>query len=62
MTNREALEDLKIIEKDLERLEKLEKIIKENFGYDKNALFDKVYFKSTGPVMEEEIIEVLSND
>ena len=61
-SSKKEYQDLKIIEKDLERLEKLEKIIKENFGYDKNALFDKVYFKSTGPVMEEEIIEVLSND
>ena len=39
--------------------EKLKKIIKENFCYSPNALYDKVFFKWTGPVMEDEIIEVL---
>lgn len=43
----------------LEENEKLKKIIKENFCYSPNALYDKVFFKWTGPVMEDEIIEVL---
>ena len=42
--------------------EKLKKAIKENFMYIPDALFEKVCFKWTGPVMENEIIEVLVND
>ena len=42
-----------------QKIEKLKKIIKENFCYSPNALYDKVFFKWTGPVMEDEIIEVL---
>ena len=46
----------------LEENEKLKKIIKENFCYSPNSLYDKVFFKWTGPVMEDEIIEVLGNE
>lgn len=40
--------------------EKLKSIIKENFAYYPDALFDKICFKWTGPVMEDEIKEVLN--
>lgn len=40
----------------------LKEIIKENFDYSKDAMFEKVYFKYDVPVMENKIIEVLKND
>ena len=43
----------------LKENEKLKTIIKENFAYYPDALFEKVCFKWTGPVMEDEIKEVL---
>lgn len=43
----------------MQYIEKLEEIIKENFGYSEDALYEKVYFKWTGPVMAKEIKEVL---
>ena len=51
---------IEIIQKDLDRLEKLEKIIKENFGYNENT--KECFFNYDAPVMEEEIKEVLEND
>ena len=51
----------KIFDLDIEN-EKLKKIIKENFMYIPDALFEKVCFKWTGPVLEDEIIEVLNNE
>lgn len=39
---------------------KLKKIIKENFGYNENT--KECFFNYDGPVMEEEIKEVLKND
>lgn len=56
-----------IIEKELERLknlenenQKLKEIIKENFDYFEDS--KEIIFAYTGPVMEEEILEVLEND
>jgi len=46
----------------IKEIEKLKSIIKENFAYYPDALFEKVCFKWTGPVMEDEIIEVLGNE
>lgn len=48
-----------IRDREREEIKQLKKIIKENFCYSPNALYDKVFFKWTGPVMEDEIIEVL---
>lgn len=53
----EILAFLKLIEKDLDRLERLEKIIKENFGYNENT--KECFFNYDAPVMEEEIKEAL---
>lgn len=52
------LEEEKIIREDLEKLEKLKEIIKENFDYNSNGVF----LKYNLPVMEDEIKEVLEND
>ena len=49
--------EYEIIMKDLKRLEKLEKIIKENFGYNENT--KECFFNYDAPVMEEELKEEL---
>ena len=49
--------EYEIIMKDLKRLEQLEKIIKENFGYNENT--KECFFNYDAPVMEEEIKEAL---
>lgn len=61
----EYTKQYKTIKQDLERLEKLEKenkklkeIIKDNFGY--NEKTKECFFNYDGPVMEEEIREVIN--
>ena len=53
----QKLSDLKQLKQDLDRLEQLEKIIKENFGYNENT--KECFFNYDAPVMEEEIKEAL---
>lgn len=64
LTEREHREFLSVIEKCLDRLEKLEnenqklkEIIKDNFGY--NEKTKECFFNYNAPVMEEEIREVI---
>ena len=64
--NESLMEAIKLIKRQLalsndpfKRLELLEEIIKENFGYSETT--DRVFFNYTEPVMENEIKEVLGD-
>lgn len=50
---------IEIIKKDLDKLETLEKIIKENFGYNEST--KECFFNYNAPVMEEEIKQMLES-
>lgn len=65
--NGSLIEAIKLIKRQLalsndpfKRLQLLEEIIKENFGYSEAT--NKVFFNYTEPVMEDEIKKVLNNE